>query len=109
MTPQPVPTTTPQSRTSCQDWRIIGVSATPAAVSANANAIVRRTPKRSIAAAAKGPTKPVSKMLTPTAKEIVARDQWNSFSSGTDSTPGAARMAAETSNAVKVTATTTQP
>src|ERR1700730_10175551 len=109
MTPQPVPTTTPHSSTSCQDWRIIGVSATPTAVSDNANAIVRQTSKTCIAVAAKEPIRPVSRMLAPTAKEIVARDQGNSFSSGTNSTPGAARIPAEASNAAKVTATTTQP
>ena len=58
MTPQLAPTTTPHSRISCQDCRIAGVRATPAAVAASATAIVRLTPKRSISAAAKGPISP---------------------------------------------------
>ena len=41
-------------------------------------------------AAANGPTAPYSSRLTPIAKEIVARDQPNSASNGTISTPGAA-------------------
>ena len=36
MTPQLAPTTTPHNRTSCQDCRIVGVKATPAAVTASA-------------------------------------------------------------------------
>ncbi len=58
MTPVPSPTTTPHSNTSCHAWRIAGDSATAAAVTASASVIVRRTPKRSITAAANGPTSP---------------------------------------------------
>ena len=58
MTPQLAPTTTPHSSMSCQDCRIVGVNATPAAVTASATAIVRLTPKRSISAAANGPISP---------------------------------------------------
>jgi hypothetical protein len=42
--------------------------------------------------------------LTPTANEIVARDQSNSCSSGMISTPGAARTPAVNSPTTKVTA-----
>jgi hypothetical protein len=42
--------------------------------------------------------------LTLTAKEIVARDRWNSCSSGTISTLGVARTPAVTTTATKVTA-----
>ncbi len=48
----------PHSRINCQGWAIVGVSATPAALAANDRIIVRRTPKRSIIAAAKGPIAP---------------------------------------------------
>ncbi len=44
----------------------------------------------------------------PSANEIVARDQWNSSSSGTISTPGVARTPAVTITATKVTATMIQ-
>ena len=44
----------------------------------------------------------------PTANEIVARDQWNSASSGTISTPGAARTPAVSSTTPNVTAAMTQ-
>ena len=44
----------------------------------------------------------------PTASEIVARDQWNSVSSGTIKTPGAARTPAVTTTTTKVIATTIQ-
>jgi len=44
----------------------------------------------------------------PTAKEIVARDQWNSCSSGTIRTLGVARTPAVTTTTRKVTATMIQ-
>ena len=65
-------------------------------------------PKRSISAAAKGPITPYNSRLTPTANEIVARDHWNSCSSGTISTPGAARTPAVSTTIAKVTAATIQ-
>jgi hypothetical protein len=46
--------------------------------------------------------------LIPSAKEIVARDQWNSASSGTIITPGVARTPAVTIATRKVTPTITQ-
>ena len=58
MTPVPAPTTTPHSSTNCQAWCIAGESATAPPVSSSARVIVRRTPKRSIRAAANGPTSP---------------------------------------------------
>jgi len=93
---------------SCQGWLIAGVSATLMPVVASARVIVQRAPKRSIAAAAKGPIAPKSRRLTPRAREIVARDQWNSSSSGTISTPGVARVPAVMSASANVTATMTQ-
>ena len=59
-------------------------------------------------AAANGPIAPYSNRLIPIAKEIVARDQWNSCSSGTIRMPGVARTPAVTTTATKVTAATTQ-
>jgi hypothetical protein len=46
--------------------------------------------------------------LRPSAKEIVARDQWNSSSSGTISTPGVERTPAVMTATAKITATMTQ-
>jgi hypothetical protein len=46
--------------------------------------------------------------LIPSAKEIVARDQWNSCSRGTISTPGVERTPAVTTATAKATATMTQ-
>ena len=56
--PVPAPTTTPQSSTSCQGAVIRVVKATPAATTASDTRIVRRTPSRSISAAANGPISP---------------------------------------------------
>ena len=108
MKPQPSPTTTPHSSTSCHVSDISGVSATPVAVAVSDSVTVRRTPNRSISAAANGPIAPYSSTLTPTANEIVARDQWNSCSSGTISTPGAARTPAVSTTMTKVIAATIQ-
>ena len=83
---------------------MVGVSATAQPVTARARLIVRRTPKRSMIAAANGPTAPYSNKLTPIAKEIVARDQPNSASNGTIRTPGAARTPAVSSATTKITA-----
>ena len=58
MNPQPSPTTTPHSKTSCQASRISGDSATAAPVAAIARHIVSRTPTRSMIAAANGPIAP---------------------------------------------------
>ena len=106
--PAPSPTSTPQSRYSCQGACITVVSAEPEAIRRSAPIITARTPKRSIRAAANGPTSPKSTRLMETAKEIVAVDQPNSFSRGTISTPGVARNPAAPSRARKVTPATIQ-
>jgi hypothetical protein len=69
--------------------------------------MMRRTPKRFISAAAKGPIRPYINRLIETANEIVARDQPNSFSSGTIRMLGTERTPAATMSATKVTAKTT--
>ena len=56
--PLPSPTTTPHSRVSCQASRINTVSPAPEASRTSAADTVRRSPKRSITATAKGPTSP---------------------------------------------------
>ena len=56
--PVPRPTSTPQVSSSCQLERICEVRATPAQISASEASTVRRIPKRSINAAANGPTRP---------------------------------------------------
>ena len=59
------PTTTPHNNTSCHGWLIAGVTTTLTAVVASASVIVRRAPKRSITAAAKGPIAPKSREVDP--------------------------------------------
>ncbi len=71
--------------------------------------MVRRMPNRSMNEAANGPIRPYSMRLTAIANEMVARDQWNSVSSGTSSTPGVERTPAPISRVRKVTPTTIQP
>ena len=71
--------------------------------------ITRRSPKRSITAAANGAMDPYISRLRATADEIVARDQWNSSSRGTISTLGAERTPAPTSSTTNATPTTIQP
>lgn len=57
-TPVALPTITPQTSTICQGAVIIDEMQTPAASVASAPSKVGRTPKRCIAAAAKGPVRP---------------------------------------------------
>ena len=56
--PVPRPTRTPQSTTSCQESVITSVRPVPAQMSRSASAAMRRIPKRSISAAAKGAVSP---------------------------------------------------
>src|SRR2546423_1414933 len=49
--PVPVPTTNPQSKSSCQGCRMAGVKPTPTAIRRRAMSRTRRTPKRAIKAA----------------------------------------------------------
>jgi len=106
--PVPRPTTPPHSTTSCHGAVMTTVSAEPAAHRQSATSTTRRTPYRSIAAAAKGPVRPNSTRLTLTASEMVARDQPKSSSSGTISTPGVERNPLASSSVTKVTPATTQ-
>ncbi len=106
--PVPTPTTKPQSRISCQGARMKAVSATPMATRSSAPIMVRRAPRYSTSAAENGPIRPKRIRFTDTAEEIVARSQPKAFSSGTMSTPGAARVAPATSSVRKVIASTAQ-
>ena len=106
--PVPMPTTTPQSRTSCQAAVITTVSPEPSATRPSAASTTRRRPKRLIAAAANGPARPYSTRLTETAAEMTVRLQPNSSSSGTISTPGADRKPEAPSSVTKVTPATIQ-
>ena len=56
--PEPTPDMTPQVATSCHDWVINRLSAVATDISTSAPSSVRRTPMRSISAAANGPTSP---------------------------------------------------
>ena len=56
--PVPRPTSTPQSRTSCQLAVMKTVRPLPSAVSSSAQTTTRRMPNRSISAAAKGAVRP---------------------------------------------------
>ena len=61
VTPVPVPTRTPQSSTSCRDCCIKGVRSRPPLTDTIATRTVRRRPKVSIKAAAKGPITSLSR------------------------------------------------
>ena len=65
-------------------------------------------PKVWISAVAKGPTRPNSRMFSEMAPEIVVLLQPKACSSGTISTPGAARTPTEARITVNMIATTTQ-
>jgi hypothetical protein len=80
--------------------------ATDTASNASAQRTKRRSPRRSIKEAAKGPMQQKRAMLIAIAKEMEAFDQPNSFSSGIISTPGVARIPAVTSSTRKVEAAT---
>ena len=56
--PVPSPTRIPHVKSSCQLARICEVRATPAQIKASEASTVRRMPKRSMSAAANGPTRP---------------------------------------------------
>ncbi len=60
-------------------------------------------------AAANGPMQPYRMRLIEIANAIVARDQWNSCSSGTIRMPGVERTPAPVSSTTQVTPMTIQP
>jgi hypothetical protein len=80
-----------------------------AAINPSATVTTRRNPIRSTSAAENGPDSPMTTRLMATAAEIVARLHPNSSCSGTISTPGTARNAADASSAVNPAPATTQP
>ena len=69
--PVPAPTTMPHRSMSCHGAFMKIVSPLPRARAINANVTTRRTPKRSMSAAAKGEMSPKSTRLTETAAPIV--------------------------------------
>ena len=74
----------------------------------SATSITRRRPKRAMMAPANGPHRPYSSRLIDSAREIVARSQPNSRSSGSTRIARVAPIPAELSRARKVTRATTQ-
>src|SRR6478752_1516921 len=106
--PAPTPTSTPQHSTSCQAAVMKTVSPLPSATITSAKVTTGRIPKRSISAAANGEINPNSIMLTETANPIVPCDQPYSMWSGSISTPGTERNAADPTRVTKVTGATTQ-
>ena len=68
VTPAPVPTRTPQSSTSCQDCCIKGVRSRPPLTDTIATRTVRRRPKVSFKAAAKGP-------ITSLSRDAIIKDE----------------------------------
>ena len=106
--PVPMPMQTPHSSQSCHGCviRVVSPLATP--TTTRAAATVRRTPKRSMKAAANGAVSPYSTRLRLTAPEVTARDQPNSDSIGSSSTPVELRNAAAATSAPSVTPATTQ-
>ncbi|MNL65646.1 hypothetical protein D3C87_1900030 [compost metagenome] len=83
------------------------LTALDAAIRIRAQISTRRRPKRSMAAAANGPTSPYRNMPTAAANEIELRLQPKASSSGTSNTLGEDRSPAATSSDRKITATTT--
>src|SRR4051812_13440709 len=75
MQPLPNPDNTPHNSTNCQAVDMKRLRPVDRLISASAAKTVRRTPKRCIRAAAKGPVMPNRKMPTAAAKEIMPRDQ----------------------------------
>ena len=106
--PVPSPISRPQVSISCQPWVTKMVNPLPAATRSRATLVTWRMPKRSISAAANGAISPYRIRLTLTALDIRVRDQPNSSSSGTISTPGAARKPAAPTRATNATAATHQ-
>jgi len=104
--PLPMPETTPQLATSSQGWVIARLDKAEALISASANSTVRRTPKRCIAAAAKGPVKPNRKMPVAAAKLMTLRDQPKALPQGSINTAGVERTPAAANRARNTTATT---
>ena len=106
--PVPTPTMTPHSMTSCQASLMNTVSPLPAATRVSAIATTRRTPNRSISAAANGENNPKSTRLIETANPMVPWDHPYSSLSGSISTPGTERKAAAPTRVTNVTTATTQ-
>ena len=80
----------------------------PATSTSIASRIVRFRPMLSISPVRNGPVKPISRMLSDTAPEIMPTFQPNARCKGTIITPGAARTPTTASVMLKVTASTTQ-
>ena len=101
------PITRPHSTYSCQGCVITVVSSDPTATITSAVAHTRRTPKRSITAAANGAPRPYTKRFRATAPPISSVDHPNSCCRGKSSTPVVARKPAAVTSTMKVAATTT--
>ncbi|GMA88456.1 hypothetical protein GCM10025868_37060 [Angustibacter aerolatus] len=80
----------------------------PIDTSTSAIGTTRRSPKRSMSAAANGAVRPKTTRLMVTAVDVGSRDQPNSPSTGSISTPVLDRKPAEAMRAPKVTAATHQ-
>ncbi len=106
--PVPMPMSRPQSSQSCHGAVITVVRPLATPTTTSELATVRRTPHRSITAAANGAVRPYRTRLRLTAPEVVARDQPNSDSTGSRSTPVEERKAAAATRAPRVTAAMSQ-
>ena len=92
--PVPHPTKNPQQITSAQGEVAKTAKPAPRPIDVSAPITTRRTPKRSIKAAAKGAVSPYIKIFTLSATDRSARDQPNSSSIGTIKTDGVDRIPA---------------
>src|SRR5471032_2804336 len=86
--PEPTPSITPHSTTSCQNCVIRVASARPPATSDSAVTTTLRSPKRSIRMAENGPIRPNSTKRTASADEICSVSQPNSLLKGCIMAPG---------------------
>ncbi len=107
--PEPTPTSTPQVAYSSHGSRANALPPAPSSSRTSEASTVRRSPIVCSSAAANGPIRPPSRMFSEIAPEIVVALQPNAFSSGTISTPGAARTPTVARITVNMTPTTIQP
>jgi hypothetical protein len=107
--PEPTPSITPSSSTSCQKAVISRTRPSPAAMTASAVTITLRRPKRSINRAENGPISPNSAKRTASAVEIWSTLQPNSRLSGFNKAPGRPRAADDDKAVKKVIAAMIQP
>ena len=106
--PAPTPIISPQVRYNCHGVVMKQDARLPASSTSIASRIVRFRPMVSTSPVRNGPVRPISRMFSDTAPEMVPTLQPNARCNGTIITPGADRTPTTASIMVKVTASATQ-